>query len=136
MAARHFRPVGRILRDALDTHDFEGFDLRTCSPFSEHGLQRVDPARELRWTKRGMLITPEIGNVWSITLKLVSSRARHCGNLTVFRHYSNRDLQLDINLLTSAFATNLADALQRSLTEQIEFLPAPHAEALFSAQAG
>ena len=96
----------------------------------------MDANRELRWTKRGLLMSPEIGNLWSISLKLISSRARHCGNLTVFRHYSNRDLQLDINLLTAAFATNLADALQRSTAEEIEFMPAPHADALLSAQAG
>jgi hypothetical protein len=134
--ARDFHQVGRILVAAFDSNDFDGFDLQTNSPFSEHGLQRMDANRELRWTKHGLLMSPEIGNLWSISLKLISSRARHCGNLTVFRHYSNRDLQLDINLLTAAFATNLADALQRSTAEEIEFMPAPHADALLSAQAG
>jgi UDP-GlcNAc:undecaprenyl-phosphate GlcNAc-1-phosphate transferase len=134
--ARDFHQVGRILVAAFDSNDFDGFDLQTNSPFSEHGLQRMDANRELRWTKRGLLMSPEIGNLWSISLKLISSRARHCGSLTVFRHYSNRDLQLDINLLTAAFATNLADALQRSTAEEIEFMPAPHADALLSAQAG
>jgi len=134
--AGDFHQVGRILVAAFDSNDFDGFDLRTSSPFFEHGTQRLDSGRELRWNKRGILITPEIGNFWSITLKLVSSRGRHCGNLTIFRHYSNRDLQLDINLLTAAFATNLADALQPALAEEIEFLPVPHADSLLSAQAG
>jgi hypothetical protein len=56
--------------------------------------------------------------------------------LTIFRRYSNRDLQLDINLLTTAFAMNLADALQRASAQATEFLPSAQREALFSAQAG
>jgi len=64
------------------------------------------------------------------------SAVRHCGNLTIFRHYSNRDSQLDINLLTAAFAMNLADALQRAASQEVEFLPSTQRETLLSAQAG
>jgi UDP-GlcNAc:undecaprenyl-phosphate GlcNAc-1-phosphate transferase len=131
-----FHQVGRILVAAFDSNDFDGFELRTDSAF-EQGLQLFDADKSrLRWSKGGALIAPELGNVWSISLDLVSSRARHCGNLTVFRRYSNRDLQLDINLLTTAFAMNLADALQRASAQAIEFLPSAQREALFSAQAG
>ena len=135
--AQDFHQVGRILVAAFDSNDFDGFELRADSAF-EHGLQLLDSEKSghLSWSKRGVLIAPELGNIWSISLDLVSSRARHCGNLTVFRHYSNRDLQLDINLLTAAFATNLADALQRGSLQQVEFLPSTHNEALLSAQAG
>jgi hypothetical protein len=122
---------------AFDSNDFDGFELRADAGF-EHGLQLLDSEKSshLSWSKRGVLIVPELGNIWSISLDLVSSRARHCGNLTVFRQYSNRDLQLDINLLTAAFATNLADALQRGSLQQVEILPSTHNEALLSAQAG
>jgi hypothetical protein len=131
-----FHQVGRILVAAFDSNDFDGFELRTDSAF-EQGLQLFDADKSrLRWSKGGALIAPELGNVWSISLDLVSSRARHCGNLTIFRRYSNRDLQLDINLLTTAFAMNLADALQRASAQAIEFLPSAQREALFSAQAG
>jgi UDP-GlcNAc:undecaprenyl-phosphate GlcNAc-1-phosphate transferase len=134
--AEGFHQVGRILVAAFDSNDFDGFELRTDSAF-EHGLQLMDDDKsQLRWSKRGVLIAPELGNVWSISLELISSRARHCGNLTIFRHYSNRDLQLDINLLTTAFAMNLADALQRASSRELEFLPSTRGEALLSAQAG
>jgi len=73
---------------------------------------------------------------WSLTLDLVSTGNRYCGKMTVFRHYSNRDLQLDINLLTSGFAATLADALHRSLMEETEFIPDAQSPALLSAQAG
>jgi hypothetical protein len=45
-------------------------------------------------------------------------------------------LQLDINLLTAAFAMNLADALQRAASQEVGFLPSRQREALLSAQAG
>jgi UDP-GlcNAc:undecaprenyl-phosphate GlcNAc-1-phosphate transferase len=135
--AQDFHQVGRTLVAAFDSNDFDGFELRADSAF-ERGLQLLDAEKSphLSWSKRGILIAPELGNLWSISLDLISSRARHCGNLTIFRHYSNRDLQLDINLLTAAFAMNLADALQRASVKEVEFLPSTHSEALLSAQAG
>jgi UDP-GlcNAc:undecaprenyl-phosphate GlcNAc-1-phosphate transferase len=135
--AEDFHQVGRILIAAFDSNDFDGFELQASSVF-ERGLQLLDSdgPRQVRWSKRGVLIAPEVGNVWSISLDLVSSRAKRCGKLTVFRNYSGRDLQLDINLLTTAFAANLADALQRSGSQELEFMPSAHNQAAFSAQAG
>jgi hypothetical protein len=56
--------------------------------------------------------------------------------MVIFRHYSSRDLQLDINLLTSGFATSLADALQRTMVEVTEFVADSQESILLSAQAG
>jgi hypothetical protein len=50
---------------------------------------------------------------WKLTLDLVTTANRPCGSLVVFRSYSDRDLQLDVNLLTSQFPVALADALDR-----------------------
>jgi len=135
--AKDFHQVGRILVAAFDSNDFDGFELQAGSAF-ERGLQLLDSdgPRQVRWNKRGVLIAPEVENVWSISLDLVSSRANRCGKLTVFRNYSGRDLQLDINLLTSTFAANLADALQRAGAQDLEFIPSAHNQAAFSAQAG
>jgi UDP-GlcNAc:undecaprenyl-phosphate GlcNAc-1-phosphate transferase len=135
--AEDFHQVGRILIAAFDSNDFDGFELHASSAF-ERSLQLLDSdrSRQIRWSKRGVLIAPEVGNVWSISLDLVSSRAKRCGKLTVFRNYSGRDLQLDINLLTTAFAANLADALQRAGLQDLEFVPAARNQAAFSAQAG
>jgi hypothetical protein len=43
---------------------------------------------------------------------------------------------LDINLLTSAFATTLAEALHRTTMQNVEFIPATQDPALLPAQAG
>jgi hypothetical protein len=51
--------------------------------------------------------------------------------------YSQRDLQLDINLLTSVFPAALADALDRILQRTIEMVPRTDPDAGFvAAQAG
>jgi hypothetical protein len=44
--------------------------------------------------------------------------------LVVYRIYSHRDLQLDVNLLTSQFPATLAGALDRVLTMPEVLVPA------------
>jgi len=53
---------------------------------------------------------------WKVSLDLVTTSNQHRGSLIVYRIYSHRDLQLDVNLLTSEFPAVLADALHRTLT--------------------
>lgn len=128
--------INKILTAAFDSNDFDAFELRP-SGSNGHGLHRMETAvPKLSWRKSGARITPEFENAWSLTLDLVSTGNRHCGKMTVFRHYSSRDLQLDINLLTSGFATTLADALQRTMVEEAEFVTNAEESALLSAQAG
>jgi len=90
----------------------------------------------LRWSKPGSFAGAESGNAWSLSLDLVSAGNRHCGRLTIYRCYTSRDLQLDINLLTSAFAATLADAVQRTAVQNVEFIPAAQDAAILAAQAG
>ena len=137
--ARDLEQVGRILTAAFDSNDFDGFELRVNSPVERRiQLLESNDVPHLQWQRRGPLASNDLGSAWSIRLELLSSAAHRCGNLIVFRRYSNRDLQLDINLLTSDFATNLANALQRviTLSGDVEFLPAAGGEAFLTAQAG
>jgi UDP-GlcNAc:undecaprenyl-phosphate/decaprenyl-phosphate GlcNAc-1-phosphate transferase len=129
--------VQRILTAAFDSNDFDAFELRPTAAVETRGLRVLEGGAfpKLYWRKAGALVTPDFENAWSLTLDLVSTGNRHCGKMTIFRHYSHRDLQLDINLLTSSFATVLADAVQRTLVEDNEFV-AEVDSALFSAQAG
>jgi hypothetical protein len=131
--ASSFRQIGRILSAAFDNNDFDAFELRAQAS----GLSLIDgnDLPQLRWIKPGAL-NMNSANAWSISLDLITAENRHCGNLTIFRNYSRRDLQLDINLLTSGFATNLADAVQRTMSEDMDFLAATQNPALLSAQAG
>ena len=121
---------------AFDANDFDGFELRTDVAPSPRGFHLVDTTNppHLRWRKAGVF--GDFGDSWSITLALVSGADQLCGNLIVFRRYNSRDLQLDINLLTSAFATTLADAVQRTAVQTVEFLPSTQDSDLLPAQAG
>ncbi len=61
---------------------------------------------------------------WKLTLDLVTTSNRRRGSLDVYRVYSQRDLQLDVNLLTSGFPATLAAALDRVLTMPEVLMPA------------
>jgi len=129
--------IHRILIAAFDSNDFDAFELSPNANIETHGLGMVETgAHKISWRKAGALVTPEFENAWSLTLDLVSTGNRHCGRMVIFRHYSSRDLQLDINLLTSGFATSLADALQRTMVEVTEFVADSQESILLSAQAG
>jgi UDP-GlcNAc:undecaprenyl-phosphate GlcNAc-1-phosphate transferase len=132
-----FHQISRILTAAFDSNDFDAFELFAYSSPQLRGFHVMESdVPRLSWRKAGALITPEFEKAWSLSLDLVSAGNRHCGKMTIFRHYSNRDLQLDINLLTSTFATTLANALQRTLVEAHELDPTVQDPSFLSAQAG
>jgi UDP-GlcNAc:undecaprenyl-phosphate GlcNAc-1-phosphate transferase len=137
-AAEDFPQVCRILTAAFESNDFDGFELATQPSLSERALHLVEPyaVPRLCWRKLGAFVNPEFGNTWSLNLSLISSNRHACGNLVMYRGYTGRDLQLDINLLTSEFATNLANALHRTSIQNVEFLPQTQNSALLPAQAG
>jgi hypothetical protein len=90
----------------------------------------------MRWRKPGSHVVPGFRNTWSLNLDLVSTGNHYCGTLTVYRGYAKPDLQVDINLLTSIFATSLADALHRIISSNQE-IPIPTEDSVFlQARAG
>ncbi len=135
--AESIHQVHRILAGAFDSNDFDAFELRPAALVEALGMRVIENGSpRFMWRKASALVTPEFEHAWSLTLDLVSTGNRHCGKMTIYRHYSNRDLQLDINLLTSGFATTLADALQRTVTEHPDYVPDMQESILLSAQAG
>jgi UDP-GlcNAc:undecaprenyl-phosphate/decaprenyl-phosphate GlcNAc-1-phosphate transferase len=133
----------RILVAALAGNDFDAFDLRLRLPSAElpaiHGLHlisRWDEAPCLRWTKPGSYFAEQRTSTWCLTLDLVTTRNNRYGSMTIYRLSTERELQLDVNLLTSVFPTALADALDRALNPVLELMPAtdPRSE-LMAAQA-
>ena len=136
--ARDYDQIRRILLAAFGSNDFDGFELRLELLPGE--LIAYDPSRILtsfRWNKPGIAKTLDNSSAWTIALDLLSSSNRSRGTLTVLRNYSARDLQLDVNLLTAAFPTALADALDRTLAQSAEIIPLPGQETtLVTAQAG
>lgn len=134
-AAEDLRQVGRILTAAFDSNDFDAFELR-AELAGRLQIVAADGVVELNWRKPGSFANAGFGDAWCMTLPLVTSARQLCGNLVVFRRYNDRDLQLDINLLTSGFATTLAEALHRTAPQNLEFMPAADDAALLPAQAG
>jgi UDP-GlcNAc:undecaprenyl-phosphate/decaprenyl-phosphate GlcNAc-1-phosphate transferase len=133
----------RILVAALAGNNFDAFDLRLHSQSAElppiNGLHLISHWEEspcLRWTKPGSHFAQESASAWCLTLDLVTTRNCRCGSITIYRLYSDRELQFDINLLTSIFPVALADALDRASIPTLEIMPAPdQASELIAAQA-
>jgi UDP-GlcNAc:undecaprenyl-phosphate/decaprenyl-phosphate GlcNAc-1-phosphate transferase len=141
--ARDFEQVCRTLVAAFASNDFDGFDLRIkLSPGEFLGLGPSELSSSVRrgessfhWTK-GRTKSLEGLSAWTLSLDLVSHANRRRGALTVYRLYSERDVQLDINLLTAAFPVALADALDRTLQPVVQIVPRQEDQGMVTAQAG
>ncbi len=142
--ARDYDQVRRILVAAFGSNDFDGFEMRAkLLPGEQAGFELADlsTARRgevsLRWSKAGTPKSIDGLAVWTVALDLLSSGNRRRGTLTVHRLYAQRDLQLDINLLTSTFPVALADALDRTLAPSPHVIALPDQDnSLMAAQAG
>lgn len=139
---RDYAQLCRILVAALSGNDFDAFDLRLHSPSAEfpsinglHLISRWGETPFLRWTKPGSHFAQELTSSWCLTLDLVTTRNDRCGSMTVYRLYTDRELQFDINLLTSVFPLALADALDRTLSPAFEVMPTAERSGLVAAQA-
>ncbi len=142
--ARDYDQVRRILTAAFGSNDFDSFELQ-CELLPGEVLPFESPdssaarhvAHAFRWNKAGVPKMLDRSTVWTLSLNLVSSSNQRRGTLTIHRLYSSRDLQLDINLLTSAFPSALADALDRTLAHSAHVIPLAHDDtSLITAQAG
>ncbi len=141
---RDYDQVLRVLAAAFGSNDFDSFDLKLDDiPGEFHPFDAVNSSlvrrsgTVFRWTKPGSSANLDTSAVWTIALDLLSSSNRHCGTLRVHRLYSRRNLQLDVNLLTSEFPTTLADALDRTLAHSAQVIPLrEQPSSLIIAQAG
>jgi UDP-GlcNAc:undecaprenyl-phosphate GlcNAc-1-phosphate transferase len=143
--ARDYGQVRRILVAAFDGNDFDSFELKLdllpgepvpFDPAQTSGVRHS--ALSFRWSKPGVSKAHDGSQVWTVALNLVSSANRSRGILLVHRFYSQRDLQVDINLLTAAFPTALAGALDRTLAHSAQVIPLPEQDTslITAAQAG
>ena len=142
--ARDYDQVCRILLAAFGSNDFDGFELKLqLLPGEIVPLDSIDlPASRrkpntFRWQKPSLSHVLDTSCAWTIALDLLSSANNRRGTLTILRLYSSRDLQLDVNLLTGAFPTALADAIDRTLVHTAEVIALPQQDpSLITAQAG
>ncbi len=142
--ARDYDQVRCILTAAFGSNDFDSFELKLeLLPGEVVPFETSDPSAArrpgnlFRWNKAGTPKVLETSTVWTLALNLLSSANRRRGTLTVYRLYSTRDLQIDVNLLTTSFPTALADALDRTLAHSPQVIPLPDQDTpLIAAQAG
>lgn len=122
--------VCNVLVAAFGGNDFDAFDLN-LNVFPQEtpevgSLQmiadRPGGLYHICWRKPGTQFAREKVIAWSLNLDLVTANHRRRGSLTLYRLYSTRDLQLDVNLLTSIFPAALADAIDRSLSRTVEIV--------------
>ncbi|HEV2395377.1 MAG TPA: MraY family glycosyltransferase [Candidatus Sulfotelmatobacter sp.] len=141
--ARDYDQVRRILLAAFGSNDFDAFELRLnlfpgelVPGDSVLSAAHYSPG-SFCWNKPGLPKALDRQAAWNIALDLVSSSNRNRGTLSVHRGYSTRDLQLDVNLLTTDFPAALADALDRTLVHSAEVITlADQQSTLIAAQAG
>src|SRR5207245_10861805 len=122
----------------VSTNDFDGFELLSYPQTSEaanvHVAQensRSGPA--LLGKKPGRRFAQAMVTACSLTLDLVAANNRQRGSMIIYRLYTQRDLQLDINLLTSIFPVALADAIDRMMIPVVEEIPVLNSEPEFVA---
>jgi hypothetical protein len=130
--ARDFDQVRSVLVAAFESNDFDAFELQ-LKPFPGDQAMPGETNHHFRWSKFPHMVAISSQPSWKLTLDLVTTSNQHRGALVVCRVYSHRDLQLDVNLLTSEFPTTLANALDRVLTMPEVFVPAAQGDRRFLA---
>ena len=141
-AAHSYEQLCRVLVAAFNTNDFDAFDLSSdllpleCPEVDRVQVSSLQGTPCIRWTKPGLFLAQQEGGTWRLTLDLVTSNNHHRGSMNVYRCYINRDLQLDINLLTKDFPVILAHALDRVLTPPVALVTRTGGRELSAAEAG
>ncbi len=130
--ARDFSQVRSILIAAFGSNDFDAFDLN-LKPIPGDRVVPSENNGHFHWSKFPHMAAISTQPSWSLTLDLVTTAKHLRGSMVVYRIYSRRDLQLDINLLTSEFPAALADALDRVLTVPQLLVPVTEGDTPFLA---
>ena len=131
--AGDFDQVRAVLVAAFESNDFDAFEL-LLKPFPSDRVPSSESNRPpFHWSKFPHMAAISSHPSWKLTLDLVTTANRRRGSLVVYRLYSPRDLQLDVNLLTSEFPATLADALDRVLTMPTVLVPTAPGERPFLA---
>jgi hypothetical protein len=125
--AGDFNQVRSVLVAAFESNDFDAFELHLKSLPGDQAVLS-ESHRHFHWSKVPHMMTISSQPSWKLTLDLVTTSNRQRGALVVSRIYSRRDLQLDVNLLTSEFPSTLADALDRVLTMPEVLVPVAQGE--------
>ena len=114
--AADYQQVCRVVQAAFEANDFDCIEWKLED--DGLGIHFIPPRSDLfqfRWERTVEAIGSTLSPSWKLQLDLQTTRGRYLGKMALFRVYSPRALQLDINLLTAEFPSALADALDRTL---------------------
>jgi hypothetical protein len=131
--AGEFSEIRKILVRAFENNDFDAFELHLKTHSAEMGVPNGDHGRSLHWTKYPQMSAISSQPSWKLSLDLVTASNQRRGSLVVYRMYSPRDLQLDVNLLTSEFPATLANAIDRISIMPIVLVPISQTDPPFMA---
>ena len=124
--AADYEQVCRVVQAAFESNDFDSLEWELDSGLGLHLVQQRGDLR-FRWQRAPEGREGAIAPSWKLQLDLLTNGGRYLGHMVLFRGYSHRALQLDINLLTAAFPGALADALDRTLQASVLPLVKPEA---------
>jgi UDP-GlcNAc:undecaprenyl-phosphate GlcNAc-1-phosphate transferase len=130
--ARDLDQLRTVLVAAFGSNDFDAFELQ-LKPHSSVQALRAESNLDFHWTKFPHMIAISSQPSWKLTLDLVTSSNQRLGSLVVYRVYGPRDLQLDVNLLTSDLPVVLADALDRVLLAPEVLVPVAQGDTAYMA---
>jgi len=141
---RDYEQLCRVLVAAFGSNDFDAFDLRAkVYPKERAGwlhARGFDPDLEelhFYWKRPAAPMLPGHGSAWTLDLDLLTTSNRRRGRMAIHRLYSERTLQLDVNLITTDFPIALADALERVLGQEVALVTRPgEDEGMVAMQAG
>jgi UDP-GlcNAc:undecaprenyl-phosphate/decaprenyl-phosphate GlcNAc-1-phosphate transferase len=132
-SASDFDEVRSVLISTFKDNDFDAFELHLKPLSGDHDAMLGEPSRHLHWSKFPHMAAISTQPSWKMALDLVTTRNQGRGSFIVYRMYSRRDLQLDVNLLTSEFPATLADAIDRVLTMPRMMVPTAQGDPPFLA---
>lgn len=108
----------RVLEGTFSQNGFDGFELCLGPTFVANTESRGQVTNLRHIYKKGTEEDKAVGALgfdWTLTLSLVSSRRQKVGFFSLYKMSNTALLLIDINLLTTEFASALADAVERCL---------------------
>ena len=106
--------VGRVLREAFEANDFDGFELALAPADRARRAGERDNGARLTWQKPNGVEREVIrASEWALNLDLKKTSGHRLGSFSLYRRCGGSPLLIDINLLIAGFNVALAGALER-----------------------
>ena len=108
--------VGRVLREAFEANDFDGFELSLAPAAVTHLAYDHSNGSPIKWQKPNGSEKEATGEAaWTLTLDLKKTSGQRLGSFLLYRRCSGSPLLVDVNLLIAGFNVALAGALERAV---------------------